>query len=164
MGFQKDLDEIRKRRAEIKQSSAQMTELWASISPNQKRTTIIVLLIICVLFWRGCIYEPSPTYNSNDATTNIAPNARYIPPKNECWVISRQFAKKALKSPSTAEFPFEDVYVYDNGDTITVIAPVDAQNSFGAMLRTRYICQMKYLGGKTYEISNWQLLGVAVEN
>ena len=85
------------------------------------------------------------------------------PEKNEAWVISRGFVKGILKAPSTAEFPFEDVYVYNNGDTFTVIAPVDAQNTFGAKLRTKYSCKLVYLGGKKYRESSWTLIDVVLE-
>jgi hypothetical protein len=93
--------------------------------------------------------------------TNEGENRK--PKKNEAWVISRGFVKRILTAPSTADFPFEDVYVYNNGDTFTIIAPVDAQNSFGAKLRTKYACKLVYMKGDVSSESSWALIDVVLE-
>ena len=58
------------------------------------------------------------------------------------YVMSQQFVERSLKSPSTAEFPYsssEGVRITYQGECKhKVAAYVDAQNSFGAMIRTRY--------------------------
>jgi hypothetical protein len=48
------------------------------------------------------------------------------------------FVKERLKAPSTAKFSNEVTGV--NGRLYTVTGDVDAQNSFGAMLRSKYNC------------------------
>ncbi len=59
------------------------------------------------------------------------------------YFYSEEFVKRGLKSPSTAKFPdyvmgvpdMSVIQVYNHhDDTYTVIADVDAQNSFGAMI------------------------------
>lgn len=65
------------------------------------------------------------------------------------FVMSQSFVKEALKAPATAEFPM----ISDRGVSVavkgnckfTVVAFVDSQNSFGAMLRTKYSIDMEYL-------------------
>lgn len=62
------------------------------------------------------------------------------------FVMSEQFAKERLKSPATAEF----ASITDNGVSVfpqggckfTVKSYVDAQNGFGANIRTRFIAQL----------------------
>jgi hypothetical protein len=63
----------------------------------------------------------------------------------EAFVMSQEFVKRALKAPSTAEFPwYEDGFVTRLGDgRFRVSAYLDAQNSFGAQLRSRYSCVVK---------------------
>lgn len=82
------------------------------------------------------------------------------PPKPEhdsisAFVMSQNFTKKQLKAPSTAKFPrYSEGRVADLGNgEYRVSSYVDAQNAFGAMIRTNYICKVKYVGN-----DKWQLL------
>lgn len=63
--------------------------------------------------------------------------------------LAEEIVKSALKSPSTAKFPnsfFEsdEWKVSRNHDVITVVSWVDAQNSFGAMIRSTFAVQYSY--------------------
>ncbi len=63
--------------------------------------------------------------------------------------LAEQTVKNALKSPSTAKFPgsvFEmnEWRVGRDHDVITVVSWVDAQNSFGAMIRSTFAVQFSY--------------------
>jgi hypothetical protein len=71
------------------------------------------------------------------------------------FVMSQQFLKDRLKAPSTAKFPLYDAAcVTDLGDgRYKVTSYVDAQNSFGAMLRTRYVCVLR----KSTDGDQWNL-------
>lgn len=59
-----------------------------------------------------------------------------------CWSLAKDVVKSQLKSPSSAKFPFsyadEDVSIMKSGNTYTVKAWVDAENSFGAKLRSDF--------------------------
>lgn len=59
-------------------------------------------------------------------------------------------AKMTLKSPSTAEFaPFHEVrFSGSDGGPFHVWAYVDAQNSFGATLRSRFYCTVESNGAE----------------
>lgn len=60
----------------------------------------------------------------------------------DAWIMAKRFVKDSLKSPSTASFGNQVC----NDDTVTRTGPhsfevrgwVDAQNSFGAQLRSRF--------------------------
>lgn len=59
---------------------------------------------------------------------------------------SRQFIEKRLKAPSTANFESDTTYTIKvNDSTFFVTSFVDAENSFGAKLRTKYSCTITYL-------------------
>jgi hypothetical protein len=64
-----------------------------------------------------------------------------------------------LKSPSTAQFHDEDVRESDMGKGRSHIQlEVDAQNSFGAMMRTTIDCKTATAKGQTVvtAINSWQ--------
>lgn len=64
------------------------------------------------------------------------------------YVMSQEFVKQRLKSPASADFPYlnnRDVLSVSNHDcTFYISAYVDAQNGFGATIRTHYKATMKY--------------------
>lgn len=83
------------------------------------------------------------------------PEVKTAPPKNEpkydkftAQSACESFVKRTLKAPSTATFALHHelrIYGYGTGPW-TVIGYVDAQNSFGAMLRQNYTCKMHFEG------------------
>lgn len=78
------------------------------------------------------------------------------------YIMSRRFVERALAALSTAKFPsFHDagVNAAQAGECkFRVTAYVDAQNSFGAMIRTRYTIDMEYLpDSKNWRGTNLQM-------
>ena len=81
------------------------------------------------------------------------------------FVMSQNFVKQRLKSPSTAKFPYlsdRGVVSYLAGNPSeckhTVIAYFDAQNSFGATVRGTYIVEMQKLPNKdVWRANNLQI-------
>ena len=81
------------------------------------------------------------------------------PGKIEAYVYHKYFIKNRLKSPSTAEF-----FSYDasrvskiNNSTFKIRGYVDAQNGFGAMIRTNYSIVVK---NETGEVRDWVLVSL----
>jgi hypothetical protein len=66
----------------------------------------------------------------------------------DAYYISQQFVEDRLKAPASAEFPrFSNSKVSvscTGNDKYIVRAYVDAQNSFGALIRTYYECEVRY--------------------
>lgn len=62
------------------------------------------------------------------------------------YVHSKDLIAKSLKSPSTAKFsPYSDTSVISNeGCNFTIDGYVDAQNSFGAIIRTRFNTTIRF--------------------
>jgi len=79
--------------------------------------------------------------------------------KITAWIMAKIFVKRDLKSPGSASFGglFTDrqdpksVVTSLGGGKYRVNAWVDADNSFGATIRTPFVCELKYAGG-----DNWQ--------
>jgi hypothetical protein len=76
--------------------------------------------------------------------------------KIEAFVMSQTFMKRRLKAPSTAGFPWysdSEVSVFHRGGGVfQVKSYVDAQNSFGAKLRTHYLCELKDNGHDSWSL------------
>lgn len=79
------------------------------------------------------------------------------------WTIARELVKERLKSPSTADFPWEPVgYKMESDSVILLQGFVDSQNSFGAEIRTKFIIKLKYYGGDWADSRRWQQLDFVV--
>jgi hypothetical protein len=73
----------------------------------------------------------------------------------EAWVVSQEFVKRTLKSPSTADFggvfhdpqSAEECCKKRNDDTWRCSGWVDSQNGFGATVRTRFSVTVKSTNG-----------------
>ena len=92
---------------------------------------IVVLLII---------FSPAKAPSS----TASAPRE---PGNIDAQVMCQQFIEKQLKAPSTAKFPSSREWKIDHvAGTADYHASsyVDAQNSFGAMIRSNITCDMTY--------------------
>jgi hypothetical protein len=66
--------------------------------------------------------------------------------------MCKDFVRTRLKAPATARFPDYwrggEVVVGGAGPSYTVRAHVDSENSFGALLRTRFTCDVMQDGDK----------------
>jgi hypothetical protein len=78
--------------------------------------------------------------------------------KLDAQVMSQKFVGNRLKAPSTAKFQLEPS-VSHTGDGVYVVSSyVDAQNSFGSMLRMNYRCTLKNLGN-----DSWHLVDLKID-
>lgn len=84
--------------------------------------------------------------------------------KTEAFTISKNFVTASLKAPASADFPlldFKSSYIGDS--TFLISSYVDAQNSFGAKIRTYFRVKLRYNGGDWAESRNWTLLDMKTE-
>jgi len=96
---------------------------------------LVGLLVILLLIANGIDEKKPPDY-------------RY-----EAFVQCQLAVSGVLKAPKTADFqPYGSSYVKDEGSNkFTVRVAVDAENSFGAMIRTNFECKL------TRDGDNWRL-------
>lgn len=89
---------------------------------------IMIATTICIFF--NIIFSPKDE-NVNNKTKNDY--------KMEAYVMSQDFLKDYLKSPTTAKFPtYSAINVIQTNNRYKIEAYVDSQNSFGNMVRTKY--------------------------
>lgn len=104
-----------------------------------------ILVAIGLFFW---ILTLTPNNNKPSLTTS-----------ESAWYACRQFIEDRLKAPTTAKFEHYNaakVLVYANAEW-RVFMVVDAENSFGAMIRSDFFCQLREEG------ENWRLLRIEEE-
>lgn len=81
--------------------------------------------------------------------------------------VSWEFVRAGLKSPSTADFgriSTHQLYTIEGKpNTWEVRGHVDSQNSFGAMIRSNYTCQLEYVSGGGSNVADWKLLDLKIE-
>jgi hypothetical protein len=76
------------------------------------------------------------------------------------YIMMKGFVKDTLKAPSTAVFPdINDVKITKKDTLYSITGYVDAQNSFGAMLRTSYIGEIKQT-----DKDKWSLVSLNLTN
>lgn len=67
-----------------------------------------------------------------------------------CWALAKDAVKSRLKSPTSAEFPFsynsDGVYIAKSENIYTVKAWVEAENSFGSLIRNNFTVTMEKSG------------------
>lgn len=67
--------------------------------------------------------------------------------RTDACFMSQKFVSEELKAPSSARFPDwteQNCQATSNGDLWTVVSFVDAQNGFGATVRSDYVVKMRY--------------------
>lgn len=102
-----------------------------------KRSAIVVAIIAAI---GVLIYV-----DNKDKTKTPSKSDTYI----DSYYYSQELVKDKLKSPKSADFPwYSDSFIKEKGDTITVTAYVDADNSFGANIRVNYIATIKVKNGE----------------
>jgi len=70
------------------------------------------------------------------------------------YSMAKKFVLQQLRCPSTADFPWSASRIDSLGDGhYKVVGYVDAQNAFGAQVRTNFICEVCTKDG-----DNWSLL------
>ena len=112
------------------------------------RTTILLIIIVLAIIPFFFIDFNKPIQESKE---DIAKRAASV---------SQTFVANYLKAPATAEFPYYgSVPVKTIRDyTYEVHSYVDSENSFGAKIRTRYKCTIKY--DPTDKDKEWKLLNL----
>lgn len=93
----------------------------------------------------------SSDLNSNQSSENYS-NVNNNDERVFAWVVAEQEVKAILKNPKTSKFPFsassKDVDIQKSGNTYIVKSYVDAENSFGAVIRNNFTIKFERDGEK----------------
>ena len=78
----------------------------------------------------------------------------------DAYVTAKEFVTARLKAPSTAKFP--GMFDQDEKQTVSlgngryrVHSWVDSQNSFGAMIRTHWTCELTTIDGRNFRLASF---------
>jgi len=120
-----------------------------------KFSAVVVAVIVVVgLLWA------SAGAGKKSNSTSATPVSYSKPDNADAITFAQTFVKRLLKAPSTASFPwsFNEYDVSDlGGGRWRVSGYVDAQNGFGAMLRSRWTVEMQVEG------STWKLVDASID-
>jgi len=121
---------------------------------SPKRQIIGLIVIVAVLFAVMVALRGS----FNGPATGAPPATQGGNPYT-VWRICQERVAAELKAPSTADFPpYDEHSIGHSGADWFVTSYVDAQNSFGAKLRTHYTCTASFdPGTSTYSIMDISL-------
>jgi hypothetical protein len=79
------------------------------------------------------------------------------------WVQCRRAVREQLKSPSTADIAFWDRDVQTSGNRLKISSYLDAQNSFGVMIRSNFSCTWELpADGSDVRAGDWKLTDVTI--
>ena len=75
------------------------------------------------------------------------------------WVFTTMQMKEKLKSPRSAKFPgFDKRFVQKDGTTYTITSYVDAQNSFGALIRKNFKATVREFKEDSWILISFEIL------
>lgn len=103
----------------------------------------IMAIIAIALFVGPCIFIMNNVGSKSSVTSQPKAVSQY-PTNIDACVMSTHTVEDHLKAPSTAKFPWTCLALKIQTGAWNVRSYVDAQNSFGAMIRTHYVWTAEY--------------------
>lgn len=97
-----------------------------------------------------------------DKPKPIAEESADAPSKSEAWTMAKEFVEDRLKSPASADYGGQvssETVTQTGENTFSVSAWVDSENAFGATIRTRFDCKLRYRGD-----GNWRCEELAIHD
>ena len=130
--------------------------LKAKLLFDISQSTYIKSIIGIALFTIVCVTCNSQDLNKYNNYDSEKERKNLI--VNKAFIVAKAEVKLKLKSPSTAkfatEFDKESKYKINDDESVIIQSYVDAQNSFGAIIRTNFRCTVdKY--GKVKDLKTW---------
>lgn len=123
-----------------------MSEL-ERVKDKKKSKILLWVIVVNVVLWTTLAILLVTSQKSPEYT-----------PEYLSYVMAKRVVSDKLKSPSTAKFqPYDESIVKTNGELYQVTLWVDAENSFGAKIRSKFIVMIKY-DGKNYALQSIQEL------
>lgn len=141
--------------------------------PRKSRTGLLFILlgggclvVIIGFCGFGMLLQLSGSHAPRSEPTRVTAPA---PPSSEpdetaAFVICKNFVEQRLKSPTSADFPWLDRTAERTGPrSFRIVSYVDAQNAFGAKIRTHFQCKLTFKSGEWADQRNWTLDDLAFQ-
>lgn len=139
--------------------------IWKTINKTKLIIIIVLGIFIVIIFRHNFIISRSTAINTYSPQQPVQ-----IDYASEAKWACREFVVDHLKAPSTAKFPNYNNFTAEkinNKETkakgyivYSVYGDVDSQNSFGAMLRSRFMCEVI----KNSSANTWHLVRIQFYN
>jgi hypothetical protein len=121
--------------------SASLPTTVSTPKPPQRLAIILSLIV-------GAVVLAVFLYGGGGSNRRAPP----VPDRTSAWVDCRSFVEQNLKAPASAVFPLSNApgitIAHLSNGRWSVLGFVDAENSFGAMLRQDWGCQISYSGAR----------------
>jgi hypothetical protein len=112
---------------------------------NRGCMVLLILAVIGMVLWLAARQSGGGGGGGGVATSTVNPHV-------DAWYTCREFIDQNLKSPTSAKYQtYNSGGVVENGSGYEVSIQVDAQNSFGAMIRSTFVCKISKVG------TSWRL-------
>lgn len=134
----------------------QLKKIWGKVSRGAKLILVLGVSTILLGSWAMVASEPAPIRGGNAPT--ITPEPTVQDNSSAAYTMAKRAVEARLKAPATADFPWLNYTVNQLSDgTYVVTSYVDAENSFGAKIRSNWTVQLKHLGGDRLDVANWDI-------
>lgn len=111
--------------------------------------TLLVITALCLIIFSTC--------SNNGDDSSEKPDE---PTETDAFIMCRLFVEDRLKAPRTAKFPASSTAkISQSNNRFTVSSYVDAENGFGALIRSDFLCVVEYQGDE-----NWILKDIQIES
>ena len=136
------------------------------MASSQRPSVIVILgggfLVACVglVVWielTGWASENEPVRHARRSPpATAAPEATHS--QLAAWVMTQDCATLRRTAPAIPQWPTlaEVGVVHNGGGRYSVAGWVDSQNSFGALIRTRFVCDLHHESGNTWRLDSLQ--------
>lgn len=124
------------------------TQGWYAVFPGDATTKTAANRIGYV--YGQLLATNPPESGGGSQRSGFNPDAQAV----GAWVICQDFLEDQLKAPSTADYPccYSDFTTYQGNRVYEVRSYVDAENSFGAKIRNRFVCRVEYRGNERWRL------------
>lgn len=126
-----------------------------------KKILKVLLYLFIIISVIGIIATMFSDTESEEATDQVEETEKVETKGSDgtlAYIMAKDILKQQLKAPSTAKFQKEwkgvDITYSTEKDEYYLQFWVDAQNSYGAMIRTTYAVTMKELPGDKWKMVN----------
>lgn len=131
-------------------------EAKRSAGANSVSLWFFVLFVIGVIYF--VYYNVDHHNDSSSQPESVSEEDISTAASVEC----QDYVRNQLKAPATADFALP-VETQRNGNTFRIASYVDAENGFGAKIRSNYDCVVQWNGQKIDHSQNWNLLSLIVK-
>lgn len=141
-------------------ASPKTKKVLSAYEKEQKKAQLKDLLIVIfgLLFFGGILFGfGSCVHSCNKIGAESRQKEAQYGHYTAALAVVQEYIEKQLKAPATAKITTTDKTYYDENPNYKFSGYVDAQNSFGAIVRTYWSAEVKYVQNERYRIIKFDM-------